>query len=176
MRILLEPGPEQIGDAHDARVGALKLTLLRSADETAHESEQPRVRQSPEREERNAGQEAGARLRQRDNHEARDAEGEPHHQCGALADPRGHRPDHNSLHDDRRHTDASHGQADGPLVPAVPVEHVKDGDARQDGMGEIAEEADPGKPEQFCVRAQQHERAERIGLAPVEWRALRARQ
>src|SRR5262249_59955267 len=72
--------------------------------------------------------------------------------------------------------DAGERQSDRPLVPAVAVEEVKDRDTRQDGMSEIAEETDAGKPEQFRMRAQQHERAERIRLAPVERRALRTRQ
>ena len=67
-----QPGPEQIRDADDARIGALKLTLLRSADETAHPGEQPGSA-NPDSARSGMLARPGARLRQRDNHEARDA-------------------------------------------------------------------------------------------------------
>src|SRR5260221_12978384 len=62
------------------------------------------------------------------------------------------------------------------LGPAIAIHHVEPTDARQRRMGEIAKEVDAREPGQRRLRAQQRERADRIGAPPRERRAALGRQ
>jgi len=113
---------------------------------------------------------------QAEDRKAGGTEGEPGDQRATLAQARDRRPDQCALHDHGAYTDQCHREADRALVPAVTGHQVEDVDARQAGVGDVHEEVDAGEPQQLRLRAQQRERAERIGAPPREGGAALGRQ
>jgi len=139
-------GPKQIGDPGDAGIGALQLALLRSADQTAHQGHGCRALQSPKRQQRDTDAKFNAGSRHSEYQEPDNAERKTEHERGAFADRLGDRADDRALHHDRADADDGKRQAHEPLVPAVAIHQIEDADARQHGVGEIAEEIDGGEP------------------------------
>jgi hypothetical protein len=92
------------------------------------------------------------------------------------AEPGRGRPDDQALHQRRAEADERQRQAHGFLGPAVAEGGVEHEDRGQDLMGDIDQEIDSRQAVQLALRAQQPERAQRIGALPGERHAALRRQ
>src|SRR5260221_637615 len=171
-----EARTEEPGDRGDARVGALQLPLLGRRHVARHERLRGSVGESPQRHHRDGGEEHRAGRGESVHHEAGCAEEESRRERAPLAQARHHRLHQRALHDHRAHADAGEHQAHLQLVPAVAISHVEHRDARQDDVRELHQESGHGEARELPMRAQQHQRTDRIGLGDAKRRAPIARQ
>ena len=165
---------DQVGDPHDAVVGALQLTLLGGRHAARHQPLRGRPGKAPQRHHGQSEQEHRAGRGKPEHRQAGGAEQEPDQQCAPLAEPVHHRADQAGLHDHRAYAERRHGEPDHLLVPAIAIAGVEHEHAREHDVREVDEKVRGRKPEQLSD-ASASSLSEPSGLARRQANAPRCR-
>ncbi|MFO1402576.1 MAG: hypothetical protein U1F30_15410 [Steroidobacteraceae bacterium] len=159
---------DQHGDAAHGRERALQRALLLGGDPLRHQRQRRPVGETGERIDGDCHHHHGAGRRHAEQHEPEHAEGEAGLQRAPLAEPAHRRPDQQRRDDHRGDAHQRQRGTDHAIVPAVAQVRVQHEHRHVHLVRDEAEEADGRQREQLAVRSQQAQRADRVGLAPVE--------
>ena len=171
-----EARSNETGDAGEPRNGPLELALLGAAHAAGHERLRGRTGEAPEGHDGNPRAIDPSVGRHAVDRKAQPAAEQSCEEGLPLSEASRERPHKQPLYDHGADAGAGQHEANRLRVPLVAIAHIQHRDARQDGMPEVAKKDDRRETEEFAMRPQQFERADRIGPLPGKAHTLLVRE
>ncbi|CEE83610.1 hypothetical protein XAC2852_900004 [Xanthomonas citri pv. citri] len=159
---------DDAGQADQTGERALHATLRVGADLTGDQGLRGRCGNGPQRTDRHTDQEGSAAVGQPIDDEADHPAAQPQQQRAAFAEPAHQAADQQRIDDDAADTDPGQYPAHFARAPMVLVTGEQHENAGIDVMRQVGQEHHRRQAEHLRVAAQQFERAQRIGVRPVQ--------